>query len=239
MSWFSACNPSVSLEGNTTGLNAVSTVNPAAFNPLAWPAHDMDDGLDLPTFDLYVKCILVNSAISSGLLGVLEQQVSVGRGLNFNVLRRSALVIRKHADHVEFQGTSRVSYANLKPFIQELLVLHHPQLQRKKILIGLVGFAWDIKHGLTDLLTVASPALDLEYAEHGNLAQYLKSKPLSQSLSERRLLCRQVLSGLTCLHDYNIVSSDCFADLDVFLTNPNLCLGPWRLENGEYPRLFL
>jgi hypothetical protein len=175
MSWFSACNPSVSWEANPTGPNAASVVNPAAFDPLAWPAHDMDDGLDLPTFDLYVKCILQIGATSSGLLGVLEQQVSVGKGLSFNVLRRSPLVIRKHADRVEFQGPSRVSYAKLRPFIQELLVLHHPHLQRKEVLVGLVGFAWDIKHGLSDILTVASPALDLEFAEHGNLAQYLKS----------------------------------------------------------------
>lgn len=205
ISWFS-----VSFEANAASSSAAPASNPAAINPLAWPAHDMDDGLDLPTFDLYVKCILVNSANSTGILGGLEQPVSVGSGGSFNVLRRSALVIRKHADQVEFQGTSRVSYAKLKPFIQELLVMHHPQLQMKKVLIGLIGFAWDIKPGLTDMLTVVSPGLDLEFAEHGNLAQYLQSKPFPQSLSERRMLCYQVLTGLSCLHDYHIVSSDGF-----------------------------
>lgn len=174
----------------------------------------MIEGLDLPTFDLYVKCVLVDSATTSGLLGVPEQQVYVGNGRSFNVLRHSALAIRKRAAQVEFQGPSRVPYKELKPFIQELLVLHHPHLQKEKVIIGLVGFSWDIELGSSDMLTVVSPALELEFAQHGNLAQYLKSKPLSKSLSERRMLCHQVLVGLSCLHSYHIVSSSSFSHFE-------------------------
>jgi hypothetical protein len=230
MSWFSGYDPSVSWETNASIAGTVYTANPAALDPLPWPAHDIDDGLDLPTFDLYLKIILQKGARSSDILEVLEQKVSVGRGLSFNVLRRSHLAIRKYADKVEFQGSSRVSYAKLKPFIQELLVLHHPYLQKKEVLVGLVGCAWDIKQGLSDMLTIATPVLDLEFAEHGNLAQYLKSKPLSQSLSERRMLCHQILSGLSCLHDCQIVSSLCLVNFEGFLTMYNLYIGSWRFE---------
>lgn len=187
-------------------MKADAAANPAIFDPLSWPAHDMDDGLDLPTFDLYVKCVLQRGATYSGILEVPEQKVSVGKGYSFKVLRRSQVAIRKHADQVEFQGTLRVPHVKLRPFIQELLVLHHPYLQRKKVLVGLVGFAWDIRHGSSDMLTIATPALDLEFAQHGTLAEYLKTKPLGESLSERRMLCCQVLAGLSCLHECYIVS---------------------------------
>ncbi|KAL8993313.1 MAG: hypothetical protein Q9169_006435, partial [Polycauliona sp. 2 TL-2023] len=130
--------------------------------------------------------------------------------------------------------TARIAFdANGEPLPQhrrsmlsvltEFHALVHPLLFRHANVIDFLGVAWGSNpfssaHRL--------PALVVEFAEHGTLAQAL-SVENNLSLHSKHLLCLDVARGLSALHGVGLVHGDIKAD------NILLCSSPERMYSAK------
>lgn len=90
----------------------------------------------------------------------------------------------------------------LAKVLREILIAQHPPLRDNPYILHLDAYGWDY----VDLGTI-TPCLIIEYAEHGNMRQYLEARS-SEEPDERYLLWKGIAKGLFALPSCEIVHGD-------------------------------
>lgn len=90
----------------------------------------------------------------------------------------------------------------LAKVLREILIAQHLSLRDNRHILHLEAYGWDY----VDVGTI-TPCLILEYAEHGNMRQYLEARSNDEP-DERYLLWKGVTEGLFALHSCEIVHGD-------------------------------
>ena len=92
----------------------------------------------------------------------------------------------------------------MQSVLTEFHALVYPPLRKHPNIINYLGFAWGTNPFNPDHRL---PALIVEYAEHGTLADLLE-KQRDLPSTTKSLLCHDVASGLAALHDTGLVHGD-------------------------------
>ena len=90
----------------------------------------------------------------------------------------------------------------LAKVLREILIAQHPPLRDNRYILHLDAYGWDY----VDVGTI-TPCLIIEYAEHGNMRQYLEARS-NEEPDERYLLWKGIAEGLFALHSCEIVHGD-------------------------------
>ncbi|KAJ6563824.1 hypothetical protein B0H19DRAFT_942471 [Mycena capillaripes] len=98
----------------------------------------------------------------------------------------------------------RPEVENWKQILLEIRALLHEPIRYHPNIVRLFGFSWDGSVGTRSTF----PALVLEYAEFGSLADLQKSAPNPFAFLVKKKLCHDVAKGLAILHACGIVHGD-------------------------------
>lgn len=100
-------------------------------------------------------------------------------------------------------GTISVAAApRLAKVLREILIAQHTPLRDNRHILHLDAYGWDYVGTST-----ITPCLVTEYAEHGNMRQYLEARSNDEP-DERCLLWKGITEGLFALHSCGIVHGD-------------------------------
>jgi serine/threonine protein kinase len=96
-----------------------------------------------------------------------------------------------------------------RAIVQELRILTATSIQEHPNIIKLFALAWDIGDGISSH-KLGAPVLIQEYAEYGNLQDFLVAAESDELLSStlKASLCCDVAAGLQALHDHSIIHGD-------------------------------
>ena len=159
--------------------------------------------------------VFIDSAQSCGVpfqarLDPVQLLHTLGSGATFDVKRTMknsvdepsrVVKVLKHRHHAEAQRLNQSAYSAL---MRELAALSHPPLHNHRNVVTLhsVGCAVQSRSPLE-----ICPALFMEEASHGTLAEFEKSGVVLGASSRRRL-CLDVSEGLAAIHSCGIVHGD-------------------------------
>lgn len=124
--------------------------------------------------------------------------------------------------------TTRIAFANdgqplpeykraMRSVLTEFHALIYPSLMEHQNVIDIVGFAWGSNPFST---SQKLPAIVLEYAEHGTLANLLAKNP-DLSPTQQQFLALDVARGLSALHQTGLIHGDVKADNTLICSHPD------------------
>lgn len=89
-----------------------------------------------------------------------------------------------------------------KSIISEILILSIDTVRAHPNIVDLIGLGWDVDWPKDRVW----PVLIFQKAAFGNLEDYLKSpEGRAASLEEKTRLCRDIVSGLSCMHTCSMI----------------------------------
>ena len=105
----------------------------------------------------------------------------------------------------------------MRSVLTEFHALVYPSLMKNQNVIDFLGFAW----GSNPFSSAHKlPAIVVEYAEHGTLANLLAKNP-NLSLVQRQFLALDVAQGLSALHQAGLIHGDVKADNTLICSHPD------------------
>ena len=111
--------------------------------------------------------------------------------------------VKPNAAHGDTGGPShRTSARRIKTVLKEIRIARHKPLQKVRYVIDFLHYGWD-----DYAPNAATPCLTAEYAEYGNMRDYLLIRARDPP-DPRTLLCLDVVKGLYALHACDIVHGD-------------------------------
>jgi serine/threonine protein kinase len=116
------------------------------------------------------------------------------------------VVMKRIATSRYGSGASGIDYAStIRPLVQELRVLSHPCLRSHQNIIDLFGVAWEQQ---LDRAGHCWPIVVLEYADHGNIYDFLASEEVDKHWLIRLGFCNDIINGLCALHNAGVIHAD-------------------------------
>ncbi|KAJ7215412.1 serine/threonine protein kinase japonica group [Mycena pura] len=119
-------------------------------------------------------------------------------------LKKRVLMSRSVAVKYVRRREDRPEVENWKQILLEIRALLHEPIRYHPNIVRLLGFSWGGSLGTRSTF----PALILEYAEFGSLADLQKSAPNPFAFHVKKKLCHDVAKGLAILHACGIVHGD-------------------------------
>ncbi|KAF4634220.1 hypothetical protein G7Y89_g3891 [Cudoniella acicularis] len=148
----------------------------------------------------------------------LEHEAILGEGESFRVERciyNKEVVAVKHVKHVKLEDSesnSQNSYQRLTSILLEIQIMRHAPLKEHPNILSALGYGW--KSRGESLL----PYVVVEYAAHGSLRAFLRSK--SQPVKAKFKIAGDIASGLKSLHMCDIIHGDLKLDNVVVVPYP-------------------
>lgn len=94
---------------------------------------------------------------------------------------------------------------NFKAIIAEIMVLKHPVFAKHPNIVDLDGITWDVEISDDEQPHQVTPVLVFRRAEHGTLAEFLRSSSgRGSSLGERLKLCTDIALALEAIHAFGM-----------------------------------